>query len=363
MKHVSPHFEAFHGFAQLLMTGDEMRDYIKKKYKWSLTNGFANTEITKNFSSTDKKAFEQHRSIRLLGTFFSDSFDPNLLKKMIKEADSGTFEIKILMLDPYRDVAKKRGDALGLSPISAVEDALKTILRSLKDIHGNIPSLTRKKNSKEEREDLFYLLEDVHKYGPKSNVYVRFYHSLTDSPIYLISQFVIKGLILEGVTSEKKPWMVFVDSISQKGDIYDQYSNNFNLIFNNYRLDERGNPLLQNGKYLQDADYSRKWPIGLDISDLKDYPDTEAKKSENNSLKKKLLKDLEDGDLQTIIKELLELSDNIKRESLSSELYSLLGRFNHNESSSRKGIINNTQMNLERNKIRSHIIQLIQQLL
>ena len=354
----SPQFQSFHGLHSLQMTGNDMRKYLRAIYNWALNYGFASSEITKHLSSADKKEYEKHKSIRLLGTFFHDSFDRDLLKEMIKEAHEGRFDIKILMLDPYRDVAKKRGDALRISPINAVKKALRTILEALHEIESNtIPSIL---NDNDDQDKLRTLLTEVHKFGPKSNIEVKFYHSLTDSPIYLISQFVIKGLILEGVTSEKKPWMVFVDSISQKDDIYDQYSNNFNVIFHNYRFDRKGNLMKdENGRYRQDANHSRRWPIGLDIFDSEENLTSEAINSKNKSLKEELIKLVKEDDLITIIEKYLDYTE---RESLKSELFSLWGRLTNISSDKIHGIVGDDVALLERNKIRSHLVQLILQL-
>lgn len=353
----SPSFDAYQGFHRLFLTGEEMREYLNHIYRTALKSGFANPKVTQYLSPADKKAVEKHKSIRLLGTFFSDSFDPNLLRRMVREAHKGTFEVKILMLDPYRDVAKKRADALGINAIVHVKRALKTILEALNEIYRNIPSV------KNENPGLLALLKDVHNYGPKSNVWIRFYHSLTDSPIYLMSQYAIKGLILEGVTSEKKPWMVFIDSISQRDDKYDQYSNNFDLIFNNFRVDSDGIIVTsRNGDYVRDANHSREWPIGLDVTGLGSElfeVDQKAKNPDNSKLKEELINLLKKDDLIQIIEKYFEFTG---RESLKSELLGLWGRLERSSLEFEKGLISSDEVNLERNKIRSHLIQLILQL-
>ena len=63
------------------------------------------------------------------------------------------------------------------------------------------------------------------------NLEIKFYDLLTETPVYLISQFIMKGLLLHNRSSINSPWMILVDDPTQEGDLFDYYSQNFDSIW------------------------------------------------------------------------------------------------------------------------------------
>jgi predicted nucleotide-binding protein len=82
-----------------------------------------------------------------------------------------------------------------------------------------------------ERDYLDKLLKDIKDLSDNPSLEIRFYDVLTEAPIYIFSQFIGKGLILYDQTAAHNPWLMFVDDITQKDDLYDYLSDNFDAIW------------------------------------------------------------------------------------------------------------------------------------
>lgn len=253
-------FQSYQGFRRMFLTGREMYGYFDLLLEWSLKNGFGQMSAKRWESLGEglKKSYQTYKGIRILDTFFSDTIlskIPAIVEETHrrKQKNQGEFVFQLLLLDPYSPIAQIRADSIATihSPEEEIVKVLSRIYNGLKDVNPQRGSLSKSDMN------LPSLLKYIHEWGPKSNVFVRFYNSLTIAPVYLISQFALKGLLLEGVSSYNKPWLVFVDDIVQESDIYAQFSDNFNRIFG----EDHGDVDQYGCKIFRDTPLSWKWPF------------------------------------------------------------------------------------------------------
>ena len=77
-----------------------------------------------------------------------------------------------------------------------------------------------------------------------SKLELRFHSSRTEAPLYFLSNFVVKGLVLHESAAGKYPWLMFVDDPSQKEDVYDTLSRDYHKIWKHASPVPRGFDLL-----------------------------------------------------------------------------------------------------------------------
>ena len=179
---------------------------------------------------------QKHSAIKLLDTFMSDSFILDMMIDIIQNSANNGPEIEILLLNPFSKFAELRAKALTITNI--FEQINKTLYEIRKAIYSyrNEKRNSHKRNiefdSKKGKIDfMFEQLNDIKKYEVEYKVKIRFYELLTETPIYLISPYAMKGFILYNSSSIDNPWMIFVDDPTQIDDLYDLFYKNFNEIW------------------------------------------------------------------------------------------------------------------------------------
>jgi hypothetical protein len=184
-----------------------------------------------SFKNKDKPNYQ---TIRILDTFLSDSFILDMIKEIIADSNIHKYQVRILLLDPFSTFAESRANALSSNAIKEINNTLFKIREAISDIREK-QSLSEEakdefKSRKMDPQFLFEQLSGIREFKG-TNLDIKFYELLTDTPIYLISQFAMKGFILYNRSSIKNPWMIFVDDPNQEDDLFDHFSRNFNNIW------------------------------------------------------------------------------------------------------------------------------------
>ncbi len=251
-KYNSPQFHSFQGFQRVVITESNVKGQFRDLYEHAkeVSKFGAKLEQKLKIGEENTKTLARHKTIRLLDTFFSDSFPRTLLEEMIVDAPEKKFDIKILILDPFSHMAQRRSQSLGqgIDPVFEVNKALNAIRHGFK--RGVKKQRLREELKKliTKEDQIHYLksqLDEIETLGPKHNLEIEFYSTPTETPVYLISQFAAKGLILYNSSTIYNPWLIFVDDIMQSNDVYDFLSENFDAIWHNVKI-ARG----KNGKKL-----------------------------------------------------------------------------------------------------------------
>ncbi len=175
----------------------------------------------------------KHPSIRLLDTFFSDSLDVDILAEMFKLCRKHDFEIKILVLDPFSEFAEVRAESINskLGPVGEINEALLNVRLALREARATRKPAPNTKNDRASETLLRQQLKALQSEKGRIRLEVKFYKVLTEAPTYIVSQFVAKGLIIEGKTAALNPWLILVDDTTQDKDLYDQFSDNFDAVW------------------------------------------------------------------------------------------------------------------------------------
>jgi hypothetical protein len=219
-RYQSPQFQSIQGFNQLV-SGEhhQLTSHLKHLFALSVETCFKNEYDT------------AHRSIRILDTFLSDSFILDRIEEIIKNSKVFDYKVEILLLDPFSTFAQSRADALAVDAVREINQTLFQIRKSISIILKK-HDLLRKEFESRKMAPQFLLeqLSEIRKYD-EFNLEIKFYDLLTETPVYLISQFIMKGLLLHNRSSINSPWMILVDDPTQEGDLFDHYSRNFDIIW------------------------------------------------------------------------------------------------------------------------------------
>jgi len=217
---LSPQFQSYQVLRRITTTKSDFQDQLNWIVKW----------LEKNCQFIQIN--QRYLSIKFLDTFFSDSIDDEVLSNIFKLSLKYKYPIKILMLDPNSELSISRAHALHTSSVKEINTALFMIINSINDSLGERPL---QKNKYQHNFNNFCFineqLEIIKNKLDGINIQIRFYNVLTESPTYIISNFLAKGLILHGHTAAQNPWMIFVDDITQERDIYDYLNDNFDWVW------------------------------------------------------------------------------------------------------------------------------------
>lgn len=202
-------------------------------------------------------ALEGCDSVRLLDTFFGFKYEilDSILKEMVSEG-APNFAIQILVVNPYSQLARARAQALADVTPDFTEDAFFETSKRLHNLIGCIGSATGRdlttdlmlpKQDDEDPARVFRtLLSEFRKATEDLKIDIRFYDRPTEAPVYIISEFIFKGLLLDHRGASRNPWMIFVNDPSQPDDLYDRLSANFNKLWRHaarhpraYRVQQR----------------------------------------------------------------------------------------------------------------------------
>lgn len=215
----TPQFQSLQGFNKLVWGEHQLLlSQLKELFEFAEEKCF-------------KKEDEKYKAIRILDTFLSDSFILNMIKKIIANAKVDGYRTEILLLDPFSIFAESRARALSIDAVEEINSTLFCIREAIAEIREK-RSLPRKdfESKKMKPQFLFDQLSAIRKF-PEFQLDIKFYELLTDTPMYLISQFIMKGFILHNRTSMKNPWMIIVDDPTQEDDLFDYLSWNFDDIW------------------------------------------------------------------------------------------------------------------------------------
>lgn len=172
---------------------------------------------------------EKYKTIRLLDTFFSDSFPQSVLNALAHNANKFQYKIQILLLDPLSSIARSRAHALdGIDPIEETNKGLNCIRKAMK---CKKTSLRHISSHLRDQDYIYKQINDIKGSSHNYRTEVRFYNLLTEAPFYQIHQFAMKGQLKHQVSARENPWLSFVDDPNQDDDIYDFLIDNFNAIW------------------------------------------------------------------------------------------------------------------------------------
>lgn len=219
-KDQSPQFQSLQGFNKLVWgERQQLLTHLKELFEICVTKSFKNDEDPR------------YQTIRILDTFLSDSFTLDMMEKIIGDSKTYGYKVKILLLNPFSIFAESRAKALDTNAAKEINSTLFRLREAIAEVRGKHG--LSKRGFETRKKDPQFLLEqltEIQKFD-EFNVEIKFYALLTDTPIYLISQFAMKGFILYNRSSIKNPWMIFVDDPSQKDDLFDHFSRNFDDIW------------------------------------------------------------------------------------------------------------------------------------
>jgi len=217
---LSPQFQSYQGLRRITTTKSAFQEQLNWIVKW--------LEKNDQFIQSNKK----YLSIKFLDTFFSDSIDEDVLSNIFKLSLQHKYPIKILILDPNSELSISRAHALHTSSVKEINTALFMIQNAINNSRDERP--LQKNLIQKNFDKLSYIIEQldsIKKETDREMIQIRFYDVLTETPTYIISNFLAKGLILHGHTAAHNPWMIFVDDITQEKDIYDYLNDNFDWVW------------------------------------------------------------------------------------------------------------------------------------
>lgn len=172
--------------------------------------------------------------VRLLDTFFSDTLEEAHVADIVRLCRDFSSPLRILILNPHSSFAIARGKSLRVNPLSEVNRAIMKLRRAVSNVRDK-PNVKLVVGEEEFHSSDFLQrqLDQLQDERGEVSVSVRFYEVMTETPIYIISNFAAKGLIIDHHSAAYNPWMVFLDNPYQDGDIFDCLKKSFDTIWDN----------------------------------------------------------------------------------------------------------------------------------
>ncbi len=223
---LEPAFQALQGFHSFVPEGDRINRQLDELYKQS---------------KLERRGFsrEGYASVRLIDTFFG-SFPKALFRDMVKDLQDnpGRFQLEILAVNPHSQLARSRAQALAESNTNESPDPFFKSSLWINKFLEEVCNLTDYELPSPPRADANApilefrdLLEKFREVTVDLPIHIRFYDRPTEAPVYIISEFVAKGLLLDNRGADRNPWMILVNDPNQPDDLYDRLSANFDAIW------------------------------------------------------------------------------------------------------------------------------------
>ena len=188
-------------------------------------------------TNQSESGIKHKQEIKIIDTFFSDTIvsDSKLLEDLVLNALNEEYTIQILLYDPFSEISKMRLKALQKNDYTDGDEFIETN-RALFALRQAFNRNTKENFSEEaykESNQIFQQLEAIKSLceGFKGRLEIKFYKKITELPVYIVGDYLFKGLILSDETSKNNPWLVFVDDISNGDDMYSKLHQNFNNIW------------------------------------------------------------------------------------------------------------------------------------
>jgi hypothetical protein len=217
----SPAFVSFRGLYKTAFSHSELLQLIGDLVDLARTPNAIETKSSKP-------------EVRLLDTFFSDTLGEEQVTAIVGLCRDFSSPLRVLILNPHSSFAAARGKSLKVNPLSEINKAVMKLRRAVRKVHdkSNV-ELVLGEEEIYSSDFLHQQLDHLQVERGEVSVSVRFYEVMTETPIYIISNFAAKGLVIDHHSAAYNPWMVFLDHPSQNGDIFDCLKKSFDTIWDN----------------------------------------------------------------------------------------------------------------------------------
>ena len=214
MSNQTPQFRSYLGLQKIVNSSHQLQTNINQMLDQKFENGVKKPNLI----------------FKILDTFFSDTLDIKTLENIFGTVNKLNCNIQLLILNPYSKLAKSRAAALNKSATFEINNALYNIRCSLGRGSNHDQHLDRDdKQGFEKEEHINVQLEKIREQN--NQIIIKFYDCLTESPVYIFSPYVFKGLILHQLSAAENPWLCFIDDESQHDDIFKSLDKNFDRIW------------------------------------------------------------------------------------------------------------------------------------
>jgi len=221
---LKPVFQSYHGLQTIVTSNMSLNNLIKEQLRTIKNRAMGNKPIEITDDRLDK--------IYLLDTFFSDTLNEEVIHEIFNSANINSYSVKLLLVNPFSPIGLERAkylpeiDSESVNPLKEINKSLHNIIRCIsKILRSEVPSYFNNNNEQSFNDKLNIINEF------DFDIQVRFYNIPIEAPIYIIKQFLNKGLLLHRESTAYNPWLVFINNPLQSGDIYDHLFNNFESVW------------------------------------------------------------------------------------------------------------------------------------
>ena len=231
LKMKSDAHHALSGLVKTIYTHNDLEDNIRKYLDKAQNNGFKGGSN----KGGDNKRDSKYNFIRIIDSFFSDTFSSrNLIDAIRKSKENGQdYVIQIILLNPFTESADEREKSL--HDDGRIERLNRGLYKIKMAISGFVDSPDDEfDNNFKSASYIFKQLNQIEKIkeeeGYENSLKIQF-SNVCRFPIYIIAQYVFKGEFLDFISSKKTPWHLYVDDKNEDEDIYDQYRLHFESLW------------------------------------------------------------------------------------------------------------------------------------
>ena len=210
-----PSHASFYGIQRVVYKDDFVRE-LDKRLEFAYASSFSN----------HPEFGDKYNFIRITDTFLT-GFNPKSLKNIIQKAFDLHYNIQILLLNPFSELAKLRNQVLlKNSEINHIVRLNRGLHKVIKAFEGDVDTSTLNNGDLNLALTNYKKIEDLAD-SRGINLKIKFTSQFTEFPVYIISEFALKGHLLENKAAENNPWIFSVDDPVKPDDVYDTYLRNF----------------------------------------------------------------------------------------------------------------------------------------
>jgi len=183
---------------------------------------WTNVSFEEGFHKSDSL---KYKYLRIMDTFFSDTFDSKTLIQLIEKSKDKDleYEIQIILLNPFTEIATNRGQALkNENKIYRLNRGLYKIKKAIlgEDIIDPDKEFRENSSSPEYIYKQIEQIEEFKKIEAYENLEIRFNKQI-NYPLYAISQFMFTTQYLIHRSTKNNKWQLYVDDPNKESDYYD----------------------------------------------------------------------------------------------------------------------------------------------
>ena len=201
---------------------EEFTIYLKNTLKWSVDFPCRTNEGTHS----------GHHGYRILDTFMSEAFEASFLRQLLQQTDAvERSPVKFLLMDPVGSLAAARSRSLEGDPMARGRDGLTLLYKAMCSFTKGLLGSDAPPMESADKLSMRELASEINRLGEPHEIEIRFHNVFASGISYFFKDVLIRGSTPAMQSSLDGMWDRIVNDPSRGRDRYDQYSLEFNQLW------------------------------------------------------------------------------------------------------------------------------------